>query len=77
MSITFEDFVNHSSLGPYGDNVEEMDYSIGQIVRSLKDNGVYDNTMIYFTSDNGPFLERYFQHKSRHAKQLIIARQRI
>ncbi len=35
---------------------EHMDYGIGQVIQSLKDNDVYDNTLIIFTSDNGGSL---------------------
>ena len=43
--------------GKYGDNLEELDWSIGEIFRSLITNNLINNTMIIFTSDNGPFLE--------------------
>ena len=35
---------------------EHMDYGIGQVVQSLKDNGIYDDTLVIFTSDNGGSL---------------------
>ncbi|KAL9983010.1 hypothetical protein ACROYT_G005131 [Oculina patagonica] len=50
-------FVNHSVHGRYGDNVEEMDWSVGQIVAAVKELGLKENTFVYFTSDNGPHLE--------------------
>ena len=50
-------FVNHSIHGHYGDNVEEMDWSVGQIVTSVEELGLKDDTFVYFTSDNGPHLE--------------------
>lgn len=37
----------------YGDAVKELDYSVGQILQSLKDNGVDKNTVVFFSSDNG------------------------
>lgn len=49
-----EDFVGKSKLGIYGDVIMELDWSIGEIVKALKQEGVYDNTIIFFTSDNGP-----------------------
>ena len=50
-------FVNHSVHGRYGDNVEEMDWSVGQIMAAVEKLGLKDNTFVYFTSDNGPHLE--------------------
>ena len=51
-----EDFEGKSLRGIYGDAVEEIDFSVGQIVSSLKDMGLDKNTIVVFTSDNGPWL---------------------
>ncbi len=48
-----DDFKGKSQAGLYGDFVYEVDWSVGQIVSTLKQAGVYDNTFIVFTSDNG------------------------
>jgi steryl-sulfatase len=56
--FTHPTFANRSGHGEYVDNVEELDWSVGEILRTLKDTGLDDNTFIFFTSDNGPFLER-------------------
>ena len=50
-------FTNHSVHGHYGDNVEEMDWSVGQIMVAVEKLGLKENTFVYFTSDNGPHLE--------------------
>ena len=50
-------FVGKSDAGLYGDAVEEIDWSTGQIVKALKNHGLYDNTFILFTSDNGAWWE--------------------
>jgi len=50
-------FVNHSVHGRYGDNVEEMDWSVGQIMAAVEELGLKENTFVYFSSDNGPHLE--------------------
>ena len=50
-------FVNRSIHGRYGDNVEEMDWSVGQIMAAVEKLGLKENTFVYFTSDNGPHLE--------------------
>lgn len=52
-----EKFKGRSEAGVYGDVVEEIDWSMGELIAALKSKGVYDNTMIMFTSDNGPFFE--------------------
>lgn len=52
-----DNFRGKSSAGLYGDAVEELDWSLGEILKKLKNFGVYDNTLIIFTSDNGPWHE--------------------
>ncbi len=49
-------FSGKSQGGLYGDVIEEIDWSLGQIVRALESNGILDNTLVIFTSDNGPWL---------------------
>lgn len=51
------EFKGHSEAGLYGDAVEELDWSTGEIIRTLRESGQLDNTLIIFTSDNGPFFE--------------------
>jgi arylsulfatase A len=51
-----EDFVNSSLGGRYGDVIEEIDWSVGAIRDALAEAGVLDNTLVIFTSDNGPWL---------------------
>jgi arylsulfatase A len=55
-----------SQAGLRGDVIMELDWTIQQIVQALKDNGAFENTLLIFTSDNGPrpgdpvlWLERY------------------
>ncbi|XP_053435310.1 arylsulfatase L-like isoform X2 [Nycticebus coucang] len=55
--ITTEDFLGKSLHGLYGDNVEEMDWMVGQILDMLDKEGLTNNTLVYFTSDNGGSLE--------------------
>jgi arylsulfatase len=50
-------FRSQSKLGSYGDAVQEIDWSVGQIVHALRDSGREENTLIIFTSDNGPWFE--------------------
>lgn len=51
-----EDFEGTSPRGIYGDVVEEIDHSVGQILEELKKTGLDKNTIVVFTSDNGPWL---------------------
>lgn len=51
-----KDFENKSLRGIYGDVIEELDWSVGEIITALKENGLDDNTFVVFTSDNGPWL---------------------
>ena len=50
-------FRGKSNAGIYGDVIEEFDYCVAEIVKSLKDNGIYDNTLIIISSDNGPMIK--------------------
>ena len=49
-------FVGKSGMGPRGDVILEADYCVGEIIKTLKEEGVLDNTLIMFSSDNGPVL---------------------
>ncbi|MCH2205533.1 MAG: sulfatase [Lentisphaerales bacterium] len=48
-------FQGKSERGPYGDTIEEMDYHIGRILKHLKSSGADKNTLVIFTSENGPW----------------------
>lgn len=50
-----EKFQGTSDGGRYGDVVEEIDWSVGKVVAALKAAGVEKNTLVVFTSDNGPW----------------------
>jgi arylsulfatase A-like enzyme len=50
------EFKNVSLAGIYGDVIEEIDWSVGQILKTLKEEGIDENTLVIFTSDNGPWL---------------------
>lgn len=51
-----EAFRGHSRRGLYGDTVEELDWSVGEITRTLREAGLAERTLIFFSSDNGPWL---------------------
>ena len=49
-------FKGKSGAGLFGDVMEEIDWSVGEIMKTLKANGLDKNTIVIFTSDNGPWL---------------------
>ena len=52
-----ERFKGKSVQGAYGDVMMEIDWSVGQVMKTLKENNLDKNTLVIFTSDNGPWLE--------------------
>jgi len=50
-----EQFKGKSERGLYGDTIEEIDWSTGQILKTLKSLGLDENTLVIYTSDNGPW----------------------
>lgn len=55
--IPSEKFKGKSKAGIYGDVIEEFDYNIGRIIKTLKAKGIYENTIIILSSDNGPMVK--------------------
>ena len=49
-------FKGKSKQGMYGDVTMELDWSVGEILKTLKENGLTKNTLVVYTSDNGPWL---------------------
>ena len=49
-------FQGRSKGGLYGDVIECIDWSVGEILKALKTHGLDENTLVFFTSDNGPWL---------------------
>lgn len=52
-----ETFRGTSKAGLYGDCIQEIDWSVGEIMQKLKDLSLDDNTLVIFTSDNGPWWQ--------------------
>ncbi|MDA7681880.1 sulfatase, partial [Verrucomicrobiales bacterium] len=48
-------FKGKSDRGPYGDTIEEIDWSVGEIMKALRKNSLDENTLVIYTSDNGPW----------------------
>jgi arylsulfatase A-like enzyme len=50
------DFDGRSGKGLYTDVIEEIDWSVGEVLKKLEEHGISDNTLVVFSSDNGPWL---------------------
>jgi len=50
-------FEGKSTMGPRGDAIAQVDWMVGEIVAELESLGISDNTLVIFTSDNGPVLD--------------------
>jgi arylsulfatase A len=55
-----EKFHGKSVRGIYGDAVEEIDWSVGEVLEALRKEKLDQNTFVFFTSDNGPWLQKKF-----------------
>ncbi len=53
-----KDFRGKSKRGLYGDVIQELDWSAGQVMDTLKELGIDENTLMVYTSDNGPWIEQ-------------------
>ena len=62
--IPDEQFRGKSRAGGYGDYVSETDWMVGQVLEALKKNGFEKNTIVIFTSDNGPETYAYARIKN-------------
>jgi len=51
-----DEFEGKSGVGLYGDVTLELDWSVGEITKALKKNGIEENTIVIFSSDNGPWV---------------------
>lgn len=54
-----ERFRGQTKLGEYGDFVAQVDWSVGEVLDALDDAGVSDETLVFYTSDNGSYMYRY------------------
>lgn len=55
-------FIGSSKAGRYGDMIQELDWMIGEITKTLNEEGLTNNTLLIFTSDNGGMLNQGGQH---------------
>jgi arylsulfatase A-like enzyme len=54
-------FVGKTELGPRGDAIAQLDWSVGEILKTLDDLSLAKNTLVIFTSDNGPVIDDGYQ----------------
>jgi arylsulfatase A-like enzyme len=54
-------FAKATAMGPRGNAIAELDWSVGEIVKVLERRGLMDNTLILFSSDNGPVVDDGYQ----------------
>lgn len=64
--VPTENYKGSSGAGQYGDFVQMVDAQIGELLKTLEETGEADNTIIIFTSDNGPFWKPDFIQKYNH-----------
>ncbi|MHC4752875.1 MAG: sulfatase-like hydrolase/transferase, partial [Planctomycetota bacterium] len=53
-SFAADQFKGKTNAGPHGDFIFELDYIVGQLMETLDELGLSDNTLVLFSSDNGP-----------------------
>lgn len=54
---TTKKFLGKSGAGLYGDVIETIDWSVGQVLKTLQQEGLADNTIVFFAADNGPWTD--------------------
>ena len=57
-------FVGKSGMGPRGDAILEVDWATGEIMKKLEEHGLTENTIVIFTSDNGPVIDDGYQDQA-------------
>lgn len=64
--VPTDEYNGSSGAGQYGDFVKMVDEQVGYLLATLKESGVLDNTLVMFTSDNGPFWKPDFIERFDH-----------
>lgn len=66
-------FRGKTNLGPYGDFVVQVDWTVGEVLKILDKTGIADNTLVIYTSDNGSFMYRYDdENQADHVKDETV-----
>ncbi len=63
-----EEFEGKTEIGPYGDFVNQTDWSVGRVLEALRRNGIEDDTLVIFTSDNGSYMYRWPLEEPDHSE---------
>jgi arylsulfatase A-like enzyme len=71
--VPTDEFKDKSPIGVYGDFAIQVDHSIGQVLQALDDQGITDNTLVIFTSDNGPVWYQRDRLKYNHSSASIYS----
>ena len=61
-------FRGKTGLGPYGDFVHQVDFTVGGVLEALDEAGIADNTLLVYTSDNGSYMYRYDDDQKDHVE---------
>jgi arylsulfatase A-like enzyme len=65
-------FVGASGLGPRGDVIVELDYCVGELTKHLEQEGLLNNTIIIFSSDNGPVLDDGYLDEAQRLNKMCM-----
>ena len=65
-SFAADQFKGKTDFGPHGDFIFEMDYVVGELMKTLKELKVDDNTLVFFASDNGPEVPTVIDMRSKY-----------
>ncbi len=65
-------FRGKTELGPYGDFVVQVDWTVGQVLKAIDDAGIRDDTLVIYSSDNGSFMYRRDDLEADHAKDRTV-----
>ncbi len=62
--VPHERFKGTSGMGPRGDAIVQMDWCVGELKKALQERGLLENTLVIFTSDNGPVLDDGYEDQA-------------
>ncbi len=65
-------FQDDTELGPYGDFITQVDWTVGQVMETLERAGIQNNTLIIFTSDNGSYMYELEDQEKDHTKDATV-----